>query len=41
MLKHFSVRNQLKMKVTDSPFLHRESMEKKGGKENAVLLFGV
>ena len=40
MLKHFSVHNQLKMKVTDS-HLHRESMGKKGGKENAVLLFGV
>lgn len=29
------------MKVTDSPFLHGESMEEEGGTENAVLLFGV
>lgn len=29
------------MKVTDSPFLHGESMEEEGGKENSILLFGV
>lgn len=41
MLNHCSVYDQLKMKVTDSPFLHGESMEEEGGKENAILLFDV